>query len=254
MATITSMKFRTNGYLIDNILVDEYAEKIGAIGIAVYNVLSRYADRKTGVCFPCIRTIASKLHLGRTTVKKYLKILYKVDLITILHRTSPDGDPTSNSYMLLDPSPEKRALRRRQLEALLIPQEGTFQLPGGRSPDDRPSCPSATDPQSPDDPEQSSSLNKKERTSSPLALLPTEKQQTCPRPAPAIVVLPDNIRICHHCYGLLDETLKLIPAEQFFLESGEAEHRALPECEVRQLADEPEGKHQSEVGQASAAA
>jgi hypothetical protein len=161
--------------------------------------------------------------------------------------------PPPNSYRLLDPSPEKGALRRRQLKALLIPQHGTFTLEGGRSPDDPPLCLSATDPQSPDDPEQSSSLNKKERTSSPLALLPTEKQQTCPRPAPAIVVLPDNIRICHHCYGLLDETLKLIPAEQFFLESGEAEHRALPECEVRQLADEPEGKHQ-EVGQASAAA
>ena len=115
MATITSMKPRSNAYLIDNILVDEYAEKIGAIGIAIYNVLARYADRKTGVCFPGIGTIASKLHLGRTTVKKYLKILYKVDLITILHRVSPDGDPTSNSYMLLDPSPEKVALRRRQL-------------------------------------------------------------------------------------------------------------------------------------------
>ena len=35
MATITSIKFRSNAYLIDNILVDEYAEKIGAIGIAV---------------------------------------------------------------------------------------------------------------------------------------------------------------------------------------------------------------------------
>jgi hypothetical protein len=172
MATITSIKPRSNTYLIDNILVDEYAEKIGAIGIAIYNVLSRYADRKTGVCFPCIGTIAKKLKLGRTTVKKYLKILYKVDLITILHRTSPDGDPTSNSYMLLDPSPEKIALRRRQLEALLIPQQGTFRLDpvegsqdGGRSSDDPPPCLSATDPQSPADPEQSSLLNKNTRTS-----------------------------------------------------------------------------------------
>ena len=152
MATITSFKPRSHGYLIDNILVDEYAEKIGAIGIAIYNVLSRYADRKTGICFPCIGTIAKKLKLARTTVKKYLKILYKFDLITILHRTSPDGDPTSNSYMLLDPSPEKRALRRRQLEALLRPQEGVFTLDpasdclnGGRSPDDRPPCPTATE-------------------------------------------------------------------------------------------------------------
>src|SRR5262249_20437416 len=149
----------------------------------------------------------------RTTVKKYLKILYKVDLITILHRTSPDGDPTSNSYMLLDPSPEKRALRRRQLEALLIPQEGTFQLPGGGSPDDRPPCPSATDPQSPADPKQSSPLNKKNGTSLE-AWLPTEKQQTCPHPPSEIVYLPDNLTLCHHCYGLLDENLRLVQEDK----------------------------------------
>jgi hypothetical protein len=216
MATITSIKPRSNTYLIDNILVDEYAEKIGAIGIAIYNVLSRYADRKTGVCFPCIGTIAKKLKLGRTTVKKYLKILYKVDLITILHRTSPDGDPTSNSYMLLDPSAEKIALRRRQLEALLIPQQGTFRLDpvegsqdGGRSPDDPPPCPSATDPQSSADPEQSSSPNKKIRTIAEVDLMPTEKQKTCTHPPEFIVILPDDITICNHCYGLLDENFKL---------------------------------------------
>jgi hypothetical protein len=210
MATITSFTPRTHGYLIDNILVDEYAEKIGAIGIAIYNVLSRYADRKTGVCFPCIGTIAKKLKLARTTVKKYLKILYKFDLITILHRTSPDGDPTSNSYMLLDPSPEKRALRRRQLEALLIPQEGEFKLSRGGSPDDRPPCPTATDPQAPAAPKQSSSLNKTIRTMAQGDLLPTEKQKTCAHPPELLVFLPDNITICHHCYGLLDANLTLV--------------------------------------------
>src|ERR671932_2746023 len=100
MATITSFTPRSHGYLIDNILVDEYAEKIGAIGIAIYNVLSRYADRKTGVCFPCIGTIAKKLKLARTTVKKYLKILYKFDLIKTIHRQSPAGQSPSNSQML----------------------------------------------------------------------------------------------------------------------------------------------------------
>jgi hypothetical protein len=68
------------------------------------------------------------------------------------------------------------------------------------------------------------------------------------------VFLSDTITICNHCYGLLDETLKLIPAEQFSLESGEAEHRALPEYEGRQLADEPEGKRPPEARGASVAA
>ena len=37
----------------------------------------------------------------------------------------------------------------------------------------------------------------------------TEKQKTCPHPPELIVMLPDDITICHHCYGLLDENLKL---------------------------------------------
>jgi hypothetical protein len=39
--------------------------------------------------------------------------------------------------------------------------------------------------------------------------MPTEKQKTCPHPPTEIVFLTDNITVCHHCYGLLDENLKL---------------------------------------------
>ena|SRR5438093_4633783 len=53
MATITKMQPRPNTYRIDNIILDDYGEKIGAIGIAVYNALARYADRQTGDCYPC---------------------------------------------------------------------------------------------------------------------------------------------------------------------------------------------------------
>jgi hypothetical protein len=213
MATITRIQLRAHTYRIDNIIVDDYAEKIGAIGVAIYNVLARHADRQTGNCYPSIRLIAKKLALGRTTVKKYLRILLNYSLIAISSRLSDEGDPTSNLYMLLDPSPEKVALRRRQLEALLTPQCGTFKLDGGRSPDDPPPCLSATDPQSPADPEQSSSPNKKQRTNA-AALMPTEKQKTCPHPPSEIVYLQDNITICHHCYGLLDENLKLVTEDK----------------------------------------
>jgi hypothetical protein len=47
MATITRLQSHPH-YRIDNILIDEYGEKIGAIGIAVYNVLARHTDRLTG--------------------------------------------------------------------------------------------------------------------------------------------------------------------------------------------------------------
>ena len=69
---------------------------------------------------------------------------------------------------------------------------------------------SATDPQSPAAPEQSSTLNKKQRTMTEIDLMPTEKQKTCTNPPEFIVILPDNITICNHCYGLLDENFRLI--------------------------------------------
>ena len=224
MATITKFQPRPNSFRVDNIIVDEYGEKIGAIGVAIYNVLARHADRQTGICYPCIGTIAKKLALGRTTVKKYLRILLNHCLIAIAPRMSEVGDPTSNSYMLLDPSPAQVALRRRKLEALLTPQEGTFRVDpaagrydGGQSPDDPPPCPTATDPRSATDPKQSSSLNKNIRTTAEVDLMPTEKQKICPHPPELIVFLPDNITICHHCYGLLDENLTLVsglPSDQ----------------------------------------
>ena len=67
-------------------------------------------------------------------------------------------------------------------------------------------------------PKQSSSLNKKERTIAEVDLMPTARQKTCAHPASEIVFLADHITLCHHCYGLLDENLKLIeettPAER----------------------------------------
>ena len=42
----------------------------------------------------------------------------------------------------------------------------------------------------------------------------TEKQKTCPHPPKEIVFLADNITVCHHCYGLLDENLKLVEEEK----------------------------------------
>jgi hypothetical protein len=234
MATITRLQSHPH-YRIDNILIDEYGEKIGALGIAIYNALARYADRVTGICHPCIGTIAKKLKLSRTTVKKYLRILLNYCLIAISPRMSKAGDPTSNSYMILDPSPEQVALRRRKLEALLIPQQGTFRLvssedipEGGGAPDDRPPYPLATDPRSPADPKQVFLLNKKERTRPDVASQPTEKQKTCPHPPSEIGYLPsENIRICHHCFGLLDENLSLVgePANPM------SPQLALPECE-----------------------
>jgi hypothetical protein len=38
MASITKIQPRPHTYRVDNIIVDEYGEKIGAIGVAIYNL------------------------------------------------------------------------------------------------------------------------------------------------------------------------------------------------------------------------
>jgi hypothetical protein len=205
MAKVIKIQARPNTYRIDNIIVDEYGEKIGAIGVAIYNVLARHADRETGICWPCIGTIAKKLRLGRTTVKKYLHILQRYDLIAIIPRYTDKGDPTSNSYIVLDPTPEQTARRALQRERLVngYYAAGNQHPEGGQSPADLPPCLSATDPQSPAGHEQSSSLNKDNRTSA-FTLKTPEKQLACPHPAAHVVHLSDNITICHRCYGLVE--------------------------------------------------
>src|SRR5690242_19769544 len=96
-------------FQLTNDLLDVYGPKIGAIGVAVYNVLARHADHTTGECWPSIPRIARTLALCQATVKKYLHRLAIVGLITITPRRDEAGDPTSNLYTLCDPASPARS-------------------------------------------------------------------------------------------------------------------------------------------------
>ena len=58
------------------------------------------------------------------------------------------------------------------------------------------------------------------RTIAEVDLMPTEKQKTCPHPPELIVILPDDITICNHCYGLLDENFNLQEEETLIQSEG----------------------------------
>ena len=68
-------------------------------------------------------------------------------------------------------------------------------------------------PSRPERPEQSET-NKKQRTIDEVDFMVTEKQKTCTHPPESIMILPDDITICNHCYGLLDENFKLVTEEK----------------------------------------
>jgi hypothetical protein len=84
----------------DNALVDYYLDRIGPIGFTLYSVLLRHADRKTGVCWPSLATIARKMHVSRPTIIKYLRLLVKEGLIEFTERFGPSGRQTSHRYIV----------------------------------------------------------------------------------------------------------------------------------------------------------
>jgi hypothetical protein len=166
---------------IDNSIIDDLAAKIGIYGLGIYVAIKRHLNQKTGDCFPSYKTIAKKLHIDRGTVIRYVKKLKAFNLIDPQLRFKEDGSPTSNQYNFDKGSGSQQP-----------PEVVQDNHPGCRKP-----------------PKQSPLHNKKQRTIDEVDLLPSEKQKACPHPPEHIVILPDNITICNHCYGLLDENLKL---------------------------------------------
>ena len=183
---------------IDNSIIDDLASQIGIYGLGIYVAIKRHLNHKTGDCYPSYQTIARKLGIDRGTVIRYVKKLKALNVLSPALRFKEDGSPTSNQY--------------------------NFDKGGGTKP--LPVVAQDNQPSSTEPPEQSSSPNKKQRSitdvdffaqknHSPLtcshsqSVTPTEKQKTCPHPPSEIVFLADNVTICHHCYGLLDENLKL---------------------------------------------
>ena len=111
---------------LDTAVVATYGPVIGAYGVAVYAVLAQHAKRHVETCYPSIGTIARLLSLSRSTVKKTLRRLEAQGLIAVQPRQDGQGDPTSNLYTLLDPTPESTVPVLEVVE-------------GGRSPENLPS-------------------------------------------------------------------------------------------------------------------
>jgi hypothetical protein len=202
---------------IENSIIDNMA-KIGVYGYAVYCAIKRHLNQKTGDCFPSYATIARKVGIDRGTVIRHVKKLKTLNLISPLLRFKEDGSPTSNQYNFQgteNPVTSKRTNIQAQID-----QDSGSEPPPIVAENNPSGCP--------EPPEQSSSSNKKQRTITEVDLMPTEKQKTCPHPPELIMILPDNITICNHCYGLLDENLQLIEEHMPSPEDGRMQYEESP--------------------------
>ena len=194
---------------IDNDIIDEATPRIGLAGLGVLVLIKRYLNQKTNQCNPSYKTLARKAGVDRSTIIRYVKRLKAFKLIDPELQFKEDGSPTSNQYHFPSSAafgtpPVTRHEQDRQDmggAAMPPPPPQTCLYPSGNP---------ATPPGAPLPPEQVSLPNKKQRTIAEVDLMPTEKQKTCPHPPELIVILPDNITICNHCYGLLDENFQLL--------------------------------------------
>ena len=209
MATITAIK-TTPHTRIENTIIANMAD-IGVYAYAVYSAIKMHLNQATGACFPSYATIARMTGIHRSTVIDCVKILTARKLISPLWRYKEDGSHASNQYDF--PAPDKTGGSKNQGTGNPTPSkqvEPTVPMAPGSRPEPPPPVVQDDPPSRPEPPEQSSSPNKKTLTITEVNLLPTEKQKTCPHPRSEIVFLADNVTICHHCYGLLDENLTLM--------------------------------------------
>lgn len=73
---------RGNWYWMEKAVIQKYAPKVGALGIAVYNYLASLANAKQ-FCFPSQRRIGEVLGYSRTTINRAVKRLEKNGLIQV---------------------------------------------------------------------------------------------------------------------------------------------------------------------------
>ena len=110
---------------IDNEIIDRYLSEIGPIGYAIYSVLKRHENQKTGRCNPSYKTIAKKIGVDRGTVIRHIKKLVSLCLISPKTVWDGDGDRSSNQYDITDPGD----IARRQEQRSAPPEGGCTQPP-----------------------------------------------------------------------------------------------------------------------------
>jgi Helix-turn-helix domain len=203
---------------IDNSIIDEHTPKIGLAGLGLLALIKRYLNQKTGQCNPSYKTLARKAGVDRSTIIRYVKKLKALSLIDPKLQFKEDGSPTSNQYNFPYPSSGTPPVNRHEPD---IQDKGGALTPPSQEQDCySPSGNSATPPGASLPPEQSSLPNKKQRTIADVDFMDvgkpfasdidvTPRQKACLHPPTEIVFLADNITICNHCYGLLDENFKL---------------------------------------------
>jgi hypothetical protein len=92
-------------FWLDNEYFNGYGKIFGAVGVAIYVSLCRYANNKTQECFPSQEKIAENLNITSRTVRKYLKLFEEYKIIAVDREKDENTKRWKNNvYVLLDKS------------------------------------------------------------------------------------------------------------------------------------------------------
>lgn len=89
---------RKDWYSVDNEILDDFGERIGLHGFAVYCALARYSWDGTEEASVSLTTLCKQLKIGRAKLLQTLNLLRDVGLIDI----EPGNRTTSSTYVLLE--------------------------------------------------------------------------------------------------------------------------------------------------------
>jgi hypothetical protein len=108
-------------FWIDNEYLNGYGKFFGAIGVAIYVSLCRYANNKTQQCFPAQKRIAEDLNISDRAVRKYLKLFEQYRIICVEREKDKNTMRWKNNvYVLLDKS---NWIRPEELRSAGEPEE-----------------------------------------------------------------------------------------------------------------------------------
>ena len=92
---------RRSFFVVDNVVILEYAEKIGSNALALYVILACHTGAETGECYPSIKRLMKLMDRSRTVVFESIEVLKAHGLLSAQQRRMADGGLTSNLYTLL---------------------------------------------------------------------------------------------------------------------------------------------------------
>jgi hypothetical protein len=96
-------KRKKGWFWMDNEYLNGYAKLFGPTGTAIYLSLCRHADNETQQCFPAEETIAEELNTTSRTIRTYINLFEKSNLISVSREwDNLTKKRKNNVYTLLD--------------------------------------------------------------------------------------------------------------------------------------------------------